>query len=56
MKKIYKAPEVGIVEVELQPLLDFSKGETRDDVGTVDDTADPENAMSRGFNLWEDED
>ena len=56
MKKIYEAPEVDIVEVELQPLLNFSESETRDDVGIGDGTADPGNALSRGFNLWDDED
>ena len=56
MKKIYEAPEVGIVEMELQPLLDFSESETRDDVGTGSGTVDPGNAKSRRFNFWEDED
>ena len=55
MKKIYEAPEMGIVEVEFQPLLNFSEGETNDDVGIGSGTIDPGNAMSRGFNLWEDE-
>ena len=56
MKKIYEAPEVGIVEVELQPLLNFSKSETMDDFGIGSGTVDPGKAKSRGFSLWEDED
>ena len=52
MKKIYEAPEVGIVEVELQPLLNFSEGDMNEEIGTGSGTVDPGNALSRGFDLW----
>ena len=58
MKKEYVSPETAIVEMELQQqFLEGSGGFTEGeggDIGTGSGTVDPGEALSRGFNLWDD--
>ena len=57
MVKKYVSPEMDIVEVELQQqFLAGSGGLTEGETGgsgTGSGTGDPDDALSRGFNLWE---
>ena len=58
MVKKYVSPETDIVEMELQQqFLEGSGGFTEGeggDIGTGSGTVDPGEALSRGFNLWDD--
>ena len=58
MVKKYVSPETAIVEMELQQQFlagsgGFTEGEGGD-IGTGSGTVDPGEALSRGFNLWDD--
>ena len=58
MVKKYVSPETDIVEVELQQQFlagsgGFTEGEGGN-IGTGSGTGDPGDALSRGFNLWDD--